>query len=144
MGSTAASAFAILLNSVCTPAWLFNTYASQVNSNTNAAALQIAIWETLYDSNQSLNSGYFTLVSSSDSSLSTQVNSYLGALNTNYAPGSVATWYQPTNPSNAQDMLGAGNPTPSSVSNVPEPGLMSLFAGSSLSGLYIFTRKRRK
>ncbi len=118
-------------------AWLFNTYANQVNSNVTAAALQIAIWETLYDSSASLNAGYFQLVTS-DSTLTNQVNTYLGALNSGFT-STTATWFQPTNPSNAQDMLGAG-----AVSNVPEPGLMSLFAGSSLSGLYIFRRKRRK
>ena len=118
-------------------AWLFNTYANQVSSNTAASALQIAIWETLYDSSNDLAAGYFQLVTN-DSALTNQVNSYLTALNTNFTT-TTATWFQPTNPANAQDMLGAG-----AVSNVPEPGLMSLLAGSSLSGLCMFRRRRRK
>lgn len=117
-------------------AWLFNTYANAVNSNTTAAALQIAIWETLYDTSYNLSGGYFQLVGA-DSSLTNQVNTYLNALNSNFS-ATTATWFQPLNPTTAQDMLG-----PASVSNVPEPGLMSLIAGSSFSGLCLLHRRRK-
>ncbi len=117
-------------------AWLFNTYANQVNSNTTAAALQVAIWESLYDTSYSMSAGYFQLVTS-DSALTNQVNTYLNALNSNFT-ATTATWFQPTNPSNAQDMLGAA-----AVSTVPEPGTMSLLACSGLSGLCVLRRRIR-
>ena len=110
--------------------WLFNTYAGGVNSNTTGAALQIAIWEALYDSSTDLSGGYFKLLTN-DSTLTSQVNTYLNALQTNYS-ATTATWFQATNPASSQDLIGAASTTPSG-SAVPEPGIVSLLAGSSLS-----------
>lgn len=117
-------------------AWLFNAYASQASNNVAAAALQIAIWETLYDSTASLNSGYFQLVSS-DTALNNQVNAYLTAVNNATLNVATATWFQPTNPVSAQDMLGAGI-------SVPEPGVFGLLASSGLSGFCLLRRRKTR
>ncbi len=45
-------------------AWLLNTYASAVGTGVQAAALQVAIWESLYDNDHNLNTGNFSLVTS--------------------------------------------------------------------------------
>lgn len=49
-------------------AWLFNTYAPGINgavndldSRQNAAALQVAIWEAIYDTSNNLSDGFFRL-----------------------------------------------------------------------------------
>jgi hypothetical protein len=76
-------------------AWLFDTFAESIRSggtNTQAAALQVAIWEALYDSSRSLSYGAFRLYTTG--AIRDQANAYLSALY--YAPGlyhtSVATW----------------------------------------------------
>ena len=46
-------------------AWLFNTYAPVIHvggTGTDAAALQVAIWEALYDTTPDLSKGAFTLL----------------------------------------------------------------------------------
>lgn len=115
-------------------AWLFNNYGGTIDSNTKGAALQIAIWEALYDSSSNLSDGYFKL-NTSDAALTSQVNTYLTGLQNNYS-ATTATWFQPTNPSNSQDLIGQAS------SIVPEPGLLSLFAGTSMSGLMLLSRRR--
>ncbi|HXH05805.1 MAG TPA: hypothetical protein VNI83_04360 [Vicinamibacterales bacterium] len=64
-------------------AWLLNTYAPAIRAggtNTQAAALQVAIWEALYDTVPSLTSGSFYLASTTTSAIRTQAQSYLAAL----------------------------------------------------------------
>lgn len=62
-------------------AWLFNTYAAGIRSggtNTQAAALQVAIWEAMYDTGNSLSGGSFQL--STTGAIRTQAETYLAAL----------------------------------------------------------------
>ena len=65
-------------------AWLFNEYAAGIHSNIatasmNAAALQIAIWEAMYDGSANLGGGAFTATTSNSQILS-QATTYLNAL----------------------------------------------------------------
>jgi hypothetical protein len=112
-------------------AWLYNTFASSVNTNLKGAALQVAIWEVLYDSSYNLGSGYFKL-NTVDAALTSQVNTYITALQSNYSATN-ATWFQAVNPATSQDMIGPG-----STNAIPEPGMMSLLAGSGFSSLMLF------
>jgi hypothetical protein len=75
-------------------AWLFNTFASTIHTSgtgAEAAGLQVAIWEALYDSANSLSGGIFRL--NTTGAVQTAANNYLSAL---YANGSyhtgTATW----------------------------------------------------
>ncbi len=72
-------------------AWLFNTFAPgirQSGTGTQAAALQVAIWEALYDNTANLASGAFSLVTSAGVyggqanalAIANQANSYLQQL----------------------------------------------------------------
>lgn len=126
-------------NSGLKAAWLYNTYGSSINSNTKGAALQIAIWEALYDSSADLAGGYFKLLTN-DSGLTTQVNTYLTGLQNNYS-ATTATWFQAINPASSQDLLGPAGPGSGGSGAVPEPGIVSLLAGSSLSGFCLLRRK---
>lgn len=116
-------------------AWLFNNYGSGVNSNLKGAALQIAIWEALYDSSSDLVGGYFKLLTN-DAALTSQVNTYLTGLQTSFSASS-GTWFQAINPASSQDMIGPAGPG----GIVPEPGIVSLLAGSSLSSLCLLRRR---
>lgn len=66
-------------------AWLFNEFAAGIRANSNvgqantmAAALQVAIWEAMYDSNPNLGGGSFIL--STTGAIRSQAESYLSAL----------------------------------------------------------------
>ena len=66
-------------------AWLVNTYASLIHSNpaytgTDAAALQVALWEALYDPTPNLWSGNFALLSGTPAAIVTEAQTFLSAL----------------------------------------------------------------
>ena len=78
-------------------AWLFNEYAAGIHSLTNAttaainaAALQVAIWEAMYDTSRNLAAGGFT-ATAANSQIVTQANSYLTALYSAQSWTAVAT-----------------------------------------------------
>jgi hypothetical protein len=67
-------------------AWLFNEYAAGIHSMTdvataavNAAALQIAIWEAMYDTSANLAGGGFT-ATAANTKITTQAAGYLATL----------------------------------------------------------------
>ena len=97
-------------------AWLFNTYAASVHASGNAtygAALQIAIWESLYDTSANLSGGNLTV--STSSAVATQAMVYLNALYSGGAHTSVATWLDaPTNYGQDQ-MIAMPAPEPASI-----------------------------
>src|SRR5262249_39240614 len=50
-----------LTNNVGRIGWLYNTFGQQALSPTDAAGLQLALWELIYDVNPDLNAGNFSL-----------------------------------------------------------------------------------
>jgi hypothetical protein len=118
--------------------WLFNTYASTIRAtgtNTQAAALQVAIWEALYDGSQNLGAGAFRI--GTTGAVRTQAEAYLTALySTNYL-GSTAAWLDVdggnTNPAyRGQDQITHG---------VPEPSTLLLMG---VAGLALARRRRTR
>ncbi len=116
-------------------AWLFNTFAADVDSSgtdAQAAGLQIAIWKALYDTDASLTTGNVTF-SGLSSDVALAATSYLQALY--YAPGvyhtSTAVWLDALDPPR-----GAGQ---DQITGVPEPGTLFLMA----TGAIAFFRRRR-
>jgi PEP-CTERM motif len=112
-------------------AWLVNAFAETVRSasddvaNTLGAALQVAIWEAIYDNTNSLVGGSFRLISGGD--IATQAETYLAQLyGANYM-GSSATLLDTRE---GQDQ----------IARVPEPATL-LLIGIGVTAL--FTRSRR-
>ena len=122
--------------------WLFNKYKTTVDTNTEGAALQVAIWEALYDTSYNLSSGYYR-TDAGAATVIAQANIYLTDLAANFSSGTAgsATWFDApdTTPGQFQDIIGPGGPAV-----VPEPGTLSLLASGSLSAVYALRRRTRK
>ena len=104
-------------------AWLFNTYAADIRANANvsganiqAAALQVAIWEAMYDTSANLGGGNFIL--NTTGAIRTQAQTYLSSLyggaNGNYFTG-VATILDVISPNRGQDQIVARVGEPSTL-----------------------------
>lgn len=119
-------------------AWLFNTYAPTVNvsgTSTDAAALQVAIWEALYDTSGDVTSGNFTLNTAGD--IATKAMTYLSALYSGGGAGyqtAAATWLDAP--------LGYGQDQ-MALMPVPEPTSLAL-CGLGLLGLAGAIRRKRR
>ncbi len=118
-------------------AWLFNTYApgihaavNDLDSRENAAALQVAIWEAIYDTTNDIADGFFRL-NSAPGAVAAKAVTYLTALygQTTYSEG---TWFKTAN---GQDLIAGHNA-------VPEPGTLLLF-GLGLAGLAQLRARQR-
>jgi len=114
-------------------AWLVNTYAANIHAsgtNEQAAGLQLAIWETLYDSDLggfNLASGDF-IVSASASTISWASN-YLTSLYSSASNTGRAAWLDSPGNGNGQDQV-----------TVPEPSTLALLMlGAGL--IFAFRRK---
>jgi hypothetical protein len=88
------------VNGIQRVAWLYNniwlgTFGGNIANigSTAAAALQLAIWNTLYDADQTVSSGYFT-VTAGNAGVLTLANSYLSS---GFAGAGdyASTWLQP-------------------------------------------------
>ncbi|HMS54495.1 MAG TPA: PEP-CTERM sorting domain-containing protein [Fimbriimonadaceae bacterium] len=111
-------------------AWLFNDQASSVNSNMKGAALQLAVWDIVYDNGDGLDAGSFK--SSASGSLLTQTNSYLAASFGNTS--SNANWFQAVSHGNAN------NRNQNYMGTVPEPSSIAVIA----VGAFALLRRRRR
>lgn len=120
-------------------AWLFNTYAADIRANTHtssaniqAAALQVAIWEAMYDPSANLGGGNFIL--NTTGAINTQAQTYLSSLyagvNGGYLTG-VATILEAISPHAGQDQI---------VARVSEPSTL-LLMGVALLALARRSRK---
>jgi hypothetical protein len=121
-------------------AWLVNTYATTIHSianvneaNTKAAALQVAIWEAMYDTTAGLTSGNFLLTGASlTSAVRTQAEQYLDMLYGDVAYNtSVARLLEVRSPNLGQDQI---------VSSVSEPSTLLMMGVAILA----FARRARK
>lgn len=99
-------------------AWVFNNYASAVDSNVKGAALQLAVWDIVYDNGDGLDAGAFK--SSASGSLLSQTNSLLAASHGNTS--SNANWFQAVSHGNQN------NRNQNYMGTVPEPSSVVLVA----------------
>jgi len=109
-------------------AWLYYNYGRNVTNASEAGAMQVALWEILYDGDANLRTGNFSLTGSF--AHEAQAQAYLGL-----APASnwVQAYYRHTG-SLQQDIMGPMNP-------VPEPGTI-LLLGSGLIAVGAAFRRR--
>lgn len=105
-------------------AWLVNTFGGSGLTGYQAAGLQVAIWETIYDyASHSLSSGNFYVAANSQ--VLSYANTYLTALGTST---SEAIWLKTTQtPNGGQSQI---------LRSVPEPATMTLLmVGLGLGGV---------
>jgi len=132
-------------------AWLMNEFSTGLGRNhlpdasfdpgsysirTGQAALQLAIWEAVYDDTHSTTGGDFT-VTKAGSNVLNLTNAYLAALdNAGSVPGSLDSGFQVAYNAKYQDLL-VSVPT----SATPEPGTMILFG--TAAGIMGYLRRRQ-
>jgi PEP-CTERM motif-containing protein len=129
-------------------AWLFNTYAEgirssadSVDSDTKAAALQVAIWEVLSDFNPNLGADGFILNTSG--AIMTQANIYLSQLFKGQTLGAVGFNSSLYNTGTAvwlDSYSLTGGPGQDQITRVPEPATLLLMG---LGGATLFRNRRR-
>ena len=76
-------------------AWLLNTYAPGIlaaGTGSDAAALQVAIWEALYDNDGDLSTGRFQLLTANDSHVRTMAEAYMASLMSSSYGDASAIW----------------------------------------------------
>lgn len=117
--------------------WLFNSYAPAIRApgrDVDAATLEVAIWNALYDASPSATGGAFHLLTTG--ALATKSLEYLSALYSGGASGGrggAATWLDVA--------TGTGLGQAAAI-QTPEPGSLVLF-GTGLLGLASMIRRRR-
>jgi hypothetical protein len=104
-------------------AWLVQRFAHSIHNNLNslsgsqlnvrAAALQVAIWEAMYDTVGSVTGGNFRL--NTTGAIGTQAQTYINALYSAYGTGGVSAWT-----SSSALVLNVGRGQDQITRNVPE------------------------
>jgi hypothetical protein len=129
-------------------AWLLNTYAPDVDTNTKAAALQMSIWEALYDSTYDLSQGQFSIMNNPPDLPLDDPNHYAADLVQLQSELSLATTYLNSIGSNTSSAIWL-NTGPQNAGGqsfgypVPEPGSL-LLLGAGIGMLCIGWRRRQK
>ena len=116
-------------------AWLFNEYAAGIHDardTVGAAALQVAIWEAMYDTAPDLTTGGFDAVGT-NSSITNRANQYLSSL---YS----STWNAVAIILNADTKTGGGQ---DQITQVSEPSTL-LFLGLAFFGIATLTGRFRR
>ncbi|MEQ1730910.1 MAG: VPLPA-CTERM sorting domain-containing protein [Vicinamibacterales bacterium] len=129
-------------------AWLVNNFAPGIHSSMSATAgiqaagLQVAIWEALYDNapNLNLNSGAFYLLGNTPAAIRTAALEYLDALF--YAGLSNTATYRTANGLFYDAPLGMGQDQMAPVPN-PEPASLVLL-GTGLAAAAAARRRKRR
>jgi hypothetical protein len=113
-------------------AWLLNEYGSDVDSDTKGAALQLSIWEALYDEQLNLGTGWLKALVDfgNDPEILNMASNHLNALSAINPVGSNGIWYDVAR---GQDL----------ASPVPEPGSLLLLS-SGIGALGLALARRRK
>ncbi len=119
-----------VLNNSDMVAWLFDTYAYGVTTGTEAAALNVAIWEVLYETNDAFNAGTGYFWVSENQNVLDEANVLLASLD------SMPTNYTPSNGLMVLDGLNAQDVV------VPEPTSLGLLGIGA--GCFIVKRRRRR
>lgn len=115
-------------------AYLFDTYAASVQTNTQAAALQTAIWEVLFETGDTLDAahGYFRV--KYNSPVTDAANEMLATLPEDYTPlASTVILASPWH----QDVITRQPP-----SGVPEAGTLMLLAAGGPAAVRLGRRRR--
>ena len=119
-------------------AWLIDTFYDDANSNTQIAALQIAVWEAIVDNhgNYDLSGGNFKIWGGSEHALY-DANSYLAKMPTSFDVDYLNSNYLIAVHSSKQDLI------VKVPGGVPEPSTL-LLLGSGMLGAIAIKRKRTK
>lgn len=113
-------------------AWIYNFYNPAVTQGWEAAAVQVAIWEVILDSNDDLTDGRFRY--SDDAQIQSRAMAILAA-SANQSANGVVFWVPDNGPSYSQTLLSA-DPT-------PEPPAFFLGAAALLLLLRKFPNPKR-
>jgi hypothetical protein len=123
-------------------AWLFNTFAGAVResgSGIDAAGLQVAIWEALYDDKVDLSSGDFRLVTDNTAYTGSVIAQQIAAAATGY----LGQLFNPDGSYHTSTAIWLNSPIPGGqdqITNVPEPASMVLL-GAGLASLMAYRRR---
>jgi hypothetical protein len=110
---------------------------------TESAAMQLAIWNILFDNDFTLDSGSFIAYAGTNAGAVSRANQMLAAVNNpNYVLSGQWTLYRFVGSHN-QDYLSATYTRPSGDNGVPLPGTLSLL-GAGLAGLGFVRRKAQR
>jgi hypothetical protein len=131
--TTNGTVYGTAVNNAGEVAWLLDHYAATATTADQTAALQAAIWKTIYGSQFTLNGS----ASGTDSGVVTDYNNYLTGVGTD--PVSKEQWLSPYNDANKTEPL-QGLVTAA----VPEPGNVALLVSIGMTGLGLMTRRRRR